>query len=66
VVQVVATSYMLLVLLALKSHVEKLPMYLFFYIALEEVILMRANKFLGPVEGMGPETLDFCGPLKGQ
>ena len=38
---------------------------LFFYIALEEVILMRANPFLGPVEGMGPETLDFFGPLNG-
>ena len=27
------------------------------------MILMRANPFLGPVEGMDPETLNLYGPL---
>jgi hypothetical protein len=40
----------------------KLPMYLFFIWRLELIILMGANPLLGPLEGMGPENLEFFGP----
>jgi hypothetical protein len=29
------------------------------------MILMRANPFRGPEEGVGPENRDFFGPLNG-
>jgi hypothetical protein len=32
------------------------------YMARAVVILMRGNPLLGPLEGVGPENLDFLGP----
>ncbi len=40
----------------------KLPMYLFLYLALDLMILTRANSLHGPLEVVGPENLDFFGP----
>jgi hypothetical protein len=40
----------------------KLPMYLFFIWHLELIFLMGANPLLGPLEGLGPENLEFFGP----
>jgi hypothetical protein len=34
-------------------------MYLFFYMGLDVWIWMGGNPFLGPFEGVGPESLDF-------
>jgi hypothetical protein len=32
------------------------------YMAQGVMILMRANPLQGPLEGVGPENRDFCGP----
>ncbi len=32
------------------------------YMARDVIILMRANPFRGPLEGVGPENRDFLGP----
>jgi hypothetical protein len=37
----------------------KLPMYLFFYMVPDIVILRRANPLLGPFEGVDPESPDL-------
>jgi hypothetical protein len=37
-------------------------MYLFFIWRLALMIFMRANPLLGPLEGVGPENIDFLGP----
>jgi hypothetical protein len=37
-------------------------MYLFLYLALDLMILTRANSLHGPLEVVGPENLDFFGP----
>jgi hypothetical protein len=38
----------------------KLPMYLFIWRL--DLILMGANPLVGPIEGVGPKTLDFLRP----
>jgi hypothetical protein len=35
------------------------------YMARDVLILMRANPFRGPLEGVGPENIDFFGPRNG-
>jgi len=40
----------------------KLPIYLFFIWHLDLMILMWSHPLLGPLEGVGPENLDFFGP----
>jgi hypothetical protein len=40
----------------------KLPMYLFFYMAIILNIVMWSNALLGALEGRGPENLNFLGP----
>ncbi len=40
----------------------KLPMYLFYYMGLDDMISMRGNPYLGPWEGVGSGNLDFFGP----
>jgi hypothetical protein len=41
---------------------KKLQIYLFFKWRLDLTILMRANPLLGPLEGVGPENIDFLSP----
>jgi len=40
----------------------KLPMYLFFHMALGLNDFDGGNPFRGPLEGLGPKNLDFFGP----
>jgi hypothetical protein len=40
----------------------KLPMYLLFIWRLDIMILIGENPLLGPLEGLGPENLDFFEP----
>ncbi len=42
--------------------IKKLPIYLFFIWRLDLMLLMGTNPLLGPLEGVGPEILDFFGP----
>jgi hypothetical protein len=50
--------------LELKIHtrVHKITNVPVVYMVRDVVILRRANPFLGRFEGVGPESLDICGP----
>ena len=44
------------------THVHKITNVPVVYMGCDIMSFMRANRFRGPLEGVGPENLDFFGP----